>query len=88
MAKTIIEKILSSHSNSSLRAQDVGICKVDFCFSQDGTTSLVLEAIAKSKANLLKPKRYAMFIDHSSPSPNIGVSKIHSQMRQFSLKNK
>ncbi len=88
MAKTIIEKILSSHSNSSLRAQDVGICKVDFCFSQDGTTSLVLEAIAKAKVNLLKPKKYAMFIDHSSPSPNIGVSKIHSQMRQFSLKNK
>lgn len=88
MAKTIIEKILSSHANSSLKAQDVGICKVDFCFSQDGTTSLVLEAIAKSKGRLLKPKGYAMFIDHSSPSPNIGVSRIHSGMRQFSKKNK
>lgn len=88
MAKTIIEKILSSHANSSLMAQDVGICKIDFCFSQDGTTSLVLEAIAKSKGRLLKPKGYAMFIDHSSPSPNLGVSRIHSGMRQFSKKNK
>ncbi len=88
MAKTIIEKILSSHSNSSLKAGDVGICKVDFCFSQDGTTSLVLEAIAKSKGKLLRPKKYAMFIDHSSPSPNLGVSRIHSGMRQFSKKNK
>lgn len=88
MAKTIIEKILSSHADSSLKALDVGICKVDFCFSQDGTTSLVLEAIAKSKGRLLKPKEYAMFIDHSSPSPNIGVSRIHSGMRQFSKKNK
>ena len=88
MAKTIIEKILSSHSNSSLKAGDVGICKVDFCFSQDGTTSLVLEATAKSKGNVLAPKKYAMFIDHSSPSPNLGVSKVHSRMRQFSKRNK
>ena len=88
MAKTIIEKILSSHSNSSLKAQDVGICRVDFCFSQDGTTSLVLEAVAKSKAKLFNPKKYAMFIDHSSPSPNLGVSRVHSGMRQFSKKNK
>ena len=88
MAKTIIEKILSFHSNSSLKAEDVGICKVDFCFSQDGTTSLVLEAIAQSMGKPCKPKKYAMFIDHSSPSPNLGVSRIHSGMRQFSKKNK
>jgi len=88
MDKTIIEKILSSHSNSSLKAQDVGICRVDFCFSQDGTTSLVLDAIAESKGKLCKPKKYAMFIDHSSPSPSIGVSRIHSGMRKFSKKNK
>ena len=88
MAKTIIEKILSSHSNSSLRADDVGICGVDFCFSQDGTTSLVLDSLAKSRTTPFKPKKYAMFIDHSSPSPNLGVSRIHSEMRQFSAKNK
>jgi len=88
MAKTIIEKILSSHSSSSLKADDVGICRVDFCFSQDGTTSLVLDSITKSRTSLLKPKKYAMFIDHSSPSPNLGVSKIHSRMRRFSVKNK
>ena len=88
MAKTIIEKILSSHSNSSLRADDLGICRVDFCFSQDGTTSLVLDSITKSRTSLLKPKKYAMFIDHSSPSSNLGVSKIHSRMRRFSTKNK
>jgi len=88
MAKTIIEKILSSHSNSSLKAGDVGICKVDFCFSQDGTTSLVLDSINKSKSKVLAPKKYAMFIDHSSPSPSLGVSRVHSGMRHFSKKNK
>ncbi len=29
-----------------------------------------------------------MFIDHSSPSPNLGVSRIHSRMRQLSRKYK
>jgi len=88
MAKTIIEKILSSHAAKPLEAGDVGICKVDFCFSQDGTTSLVLDSLEKSKGKVTAAKKYAMFIDHSSPSPNIGVSKIHSRMRKFSKDNK
>jgi len=88
IGKTIIEKILSAHAGRDLKATDVGICKVDFCFSQDGTTALVLDSIYKSKAKLTNPKKYAMFIDHSSPSPSIGVSKVHSYMRQFQQKNK
>ncbi len=88
MAKTIIEKILSSHAGKPLEAGDVGICKVDFCFSQDGTTSLVLDSLDKSKGKITSPKKYAMFIDHSSPSPNTGVSRIHSRMRKFSKNNK
>jgi len=88
MAKTIIEKILSSHANTSLKSSDVGICKVDFCFSQDGTTALVLDSIKKLRSTLTVPKKYAMFIDHSSPSPSIGVSRVHSRMRKFSKENK
>lgn len=88
MPKTIIEKILSKHANKSLKANDVGICKVDFCFSQDGTSSLVVDSLKKSKGRIGDPKRYAMFIDHSSPSPSLGVSKVHSGMRQFSNQNK
>ena len=88
MGKTIIEKILSNHAKKSLSADDVGVCSVDFCFSQDGTSSLVVDALSKFKSKIKRSKQYAMFIDHSSPSPNIGVSKVHSQMRKFSLKNK
>ncbi|MBP7088948.1 MAG: 3-isopropylmalate dehydratase large subunit, partial [Candidatus Omnitrophica bacterium] len=88
MAKTIIEKILSYHANTSLNANDVGICKVDFCFSQDGTSALVIDSILASKRKVVLPKKYAMFIDHSSPSPNLGVSKVHSYMRQFQRDNK
>jgi len=88
MAKTIIEKILSNHAKQSLCAGDVGICAVDFCFSQDGTTALVLDGLSQFRKGLKNSKKYAMFIDHSSPSPNIGVSRVHSRMRSFSLKNK
>jgi len=88
MGKTMIEKILSNHAGRSLQANDVGVCRVDFCFSQDGTTSLVLDSINSLKKNIVYPKKYAMFIDHSSPAPNIGVARVHSRMRISSKKNK
>lgn len=88
MAQTIAEKIFSNHAKKSLQAGDVSVCEVDFCFSQDGTSSLVLDSLRKSKRSILKPKKYAMFIDHSSPSPNLGVSQVHSSMRKFQQRNK
>ncbi|MEI8350366.1 MAG: 3-isopropylmalate dehydratase large subunit [Candidatus Omnitrophota bacterium] len=87
MAQTIIEKILSAHAAKKLAAGEVGICKVDFCFSQDGTSALVLDGLSQFQA-LRQPSKYAMFIDHSSPSPSLGVSKVHSRMRQFARENK
>jgi 3-isopropylmalate/(R)-2-methylmalate dehydratase large subunit len=86
MAQTIIEKILSAHSSKILREGEVGICKVDFCFSQDGTTSLVLDGVSQFN-NAKLSQDYAMFIDHSAPAPNIAVAKVHSRMREFALKN-
>ncbi|MCF7873177.1 MAG: 3-isopropylmalate dehydratase large subunit [Candidatus Omnitrophica bacterium] len=88
MSQTVVEKIFSNHAKKNLQAEDVSVCQVDFCFSQDGTSSLVLDSLRKSKRSILKPKKYAMFIDHSSPSPNLGVSKIHSSMRKFQQENK
>jgi 3-isopropylmalate/(R)-2-methylmalate dehydratase large subunit len=88
MAQTIVEKIFSSHAKKVLKAGEVGVCKVDFCFSQDGTSVLVLDSLAKSKKEICRPKKYAMFIDHSSPSPSLGVSRVHSRMRRFQQKYK
>lgn len=87
MGNTIIEKILSAHSKHKLCAGDIGICSVDFCFSQDGTTALVLDGLSQFR-NVKSPKKYAMFIDHSAPSPSMGVSKVHSRMREFTKLNK
>ncbi|MFC1514521.1 aconitase/3-isopropylmalate dehydratase large subunit family protein [Candidatus Omnitrophota bacterium] len=85
MGSTLAEKILSQHSQGPLAAGEVGVCDVDFCFSQDGTTSLVIDSFKQfKKTRIRRLKDYAMFIDHSAPSPSLGVSRIHQQMRAFS----
>jgi len=84
MAKTIAEKILSKHAGKSLKAGDYAICKVDFCLGQDGTSGLIIDALDKIKAKRLSAgSKFCMVIDHSAPSPNIGVSAIHKKMRNF-----
>ena len=88
MSKTFIEKILTSHSKVSLKAEDSGICDIDFLFSQDQTSDEVFNEILKLKKTISIPKKYACIIDHNSPSPDVIPSMIHSKMRDFSKKNK
>ncbi|MCM8790128.1 MAG: 3-isopropylmalate dehydratase large subunit [Candidatus Omnitrophica bacterium] len=84
MGKTIAEKILSSHSGKDLKAGDIAICNVDFCFGQDGTSSIIIDSFKKlSVAKPFDKSKFYMIIDHSAPSPNIGVSAIHKKMRDF-----
>jgi len=84
MAKTIAEKILSNHCGKEVRAGDIAICDVDFCFGQDGTSSIIIDSFKKLGVNkAFDPARFTMVIDHSAPSPNVGVSEIHKKMREF-----
>lgn len=84
MGKTIAEKILSSHSGKDLKAGDVAVCDVDFCFGQDGTSSIIIDSFKKlGSKKLFDKSKFYMIIDHSAPSPNIGVSAIHKKMRDF-----
>ena len=83
MAKTIAEKILGIHSGKDLTAGDFAVCKVDFAFGQDGTSSIIIDRIKDLKASSLKTK-FCMVIDHNAPSPNEGVSRVHKKMRDFS----
>jgi len=86
--QTIAEKILSSHAQRELRAGEIAICEVDFCLGQDGTSSLIIENFEKlGTGKVFNPSQFAMFIDHSAPSPNIGVSSIHKLMRDFAAKH-
>ncbi len=84
MGKTIAEKILSNHSGRNLKAGDFAICKVDYCFGQDGTSMIIIDRIRDWQIKELALKdRFSMVIDHSAPSPNLGVSRVHDKMRKF-----
>lgn len=84
MGKTIAEKILSKHANRDLKAGDIAVCDVDFCFGQDGTSSIIIDSFKKLGINkVFNKSKFYMIIDHSAPSPNIGVSAIHKKMRDF-----
>jgi 3-isopropylmalate/(R)-2-methylmalate dehydratase large subunit len=89
MGKTIAEKILSQHAHRSLSAGDLSICDVDFCFGQDGTSLLIIEAFERlGKKTVFGKEKFAMVIDHNAPSPNASVSQIHKRMRDFARKFK
>lgn len=84
MGKTISEKILSNHSGKDLKAGDIAVCDVDFCFGQDGTSSIIIDSFKKLGIDkAFDISKFRMIIDHSAPSPNIGVSAIHKKMRDF-----
>ncbi|MDD5561330.1 MAG: 3-isopropylmalate dehydratase large subunit [Candidatus Omnitrophica bacterium] len=82
MAKTIAEKILSKHAGRQLRAGDFAVCKVDFAFGQDGTSSIIIDRIKELGVKDFKTG-FCMVIDHSAPSPSEGVSRVHKKMRDF-----
>ncbi len=84
MGKTIAEKILSRHAGRDLKAGDFALCRVDFAFGQDGTSSIIIDRLKEIGVGRLKTK-FCMVIDHNAPSPNEGTSGIHKKMREFSV---
>jgi 3-isopropylmalate/(R)-2-methylmalate dehydratase large subunit len=83
MAQTIAERILSAHAERKLQAGDFAVCKVDFTFGQDGTSAIIIDRLKELGVSKLKTD-FCMVIDHSAPSPNEGVSRVHQKMRQAS----
>lgn len=87
MKQTIAEKILSAHCHKRLKAKDAAVCAVDFCFSQDGTSELVIDSLRSlGKKKVFDPKKFCITIDHSAPSPRQAISNIHQKLRDFSQK--
>lgn len=84
MGQTIIEKILSSHSDREARANEIVVAKVDYVMGQDGTSPLAIRAFQDMGGHeVFDREKVAFVIDHSSPSPNEGVSALHKLMREF-----
>jgi 3-isopropylmalate/(R)-2-methylmalate dehydratase large subunit len=88
-ARTIVEKIFSAHSGRDVRPGDIVVSDIDFCFGQDGTSMLVIDAFRDLGAKKVFDRdRFRMVIDHSSPSPNIAVSEVHKKMRNFAAEHR
>jgi len=84
LGKTIAEKILSNHSKTDAHAGEIVIADIDFCMGQDGTSGVAIDVFnAMNVKKVFDPSKIAMIIDHSAPSPNIGVSTIHKKIREF-----
>jgi len=84
LGQTIIEKILSKHSGLTAKANDIVVAQVDFIMGQDGTSPLAIRAFENMDGKeVFDPQKVALVIDHSSPSPNDGVSALHKLMREF-----
>ena len=86
-AKTIAEKILSNHAGKDLKAGDFAICNIDFCFGQDGTSGIIIDRFNQLGIDkVFNRDKFAIVIDHNSPSPNQGVAAIHKKLRDFTKK--
>jgi len=84
MDKTIAEKILSLHSGKDAKAGDIVIADLDYLIGQDGTSGVAIDSFRKlGVKKVFDPNKIAIIIDHSSPSPNKGVSDIHQKIREF-----
>lgn len=84
MGQTIIEKILSNHSGQEAHANEIVVARVDFVMGQDGTSPLAIRAFEDmGGTEVFSREKVAFVIDHSSPSPNEGVSRLHKLMREF-----
>ncbi|HEY5113633.1 MAG TPA: 3-isopropylmalate dehydratase large subunit [Coriobacteriia bacterium] len=82
--KTIAEKIFSAHSGTDAHAGDIVVADVDFVMGQDGTSPLAIKALERMGVEkIFDPKKVAVVMDHSSPSPIEGVSALHKIMRDF-----
>jgi 3-isopropylmalate/(R)-2-methylmalate dehydratase large subunit len=85
--KTIAEKIFSAHSGTDAHAGDIVVADIDFVMGQDGTSPLAIKAIERMGVDtVFDPKKVALVMDHSSPSPIEGVSALHTIMRDFGKK--
>ncbi len=85
---TLAEKIISNHIGRPIKEGEVVIVNIDACFLQDGTGPLAIKRLKElSLSKISHPVKSIIFIDHSSPSPNLLLSNDHKLLRDFAKEN-
>ncbi|KJJ85681.1 3-isopropylmalate dehydratase large subunit [Candidatus Omnitrophus magneticus] len=84
MRQTIIEKIFSEHSGTMVKAGDVAIANIDFCFATDFTGDSAINSFRSLGIDSIYSKsKIGMFLDHYAPCPDIKSANTHKKMRFF-----
>ncbi|MEW6680629.1 MAG: 3-isopropylmalate dehydratase large subunit [bacterium] len=85
---TLNQKIISKKAGRPVKEGEIVIVDVDVCFLQDGTGPLAIKRLKELEIEKISPpKRSIIFIDHSSPSPNLSLSNDHKLLRDFASEN-
>lgn len=87
MGKTIIQKIISSHSKQEPIVGDIAIVDVDLVMATDTTGPLTIKAFENmGGTKVWDNEKMVLVIDHASPAPNEGIAVLHDLIRDFAEK--
>lgn len=88
MGKTMTRKILDAHTERVVEDGKLLILNIDTMMVQDGSGALVIDLFNKLAPLVFNPDKIVFVLDHSAPSPLLGVSEIHNKIRQFAKHSK
>lgn len=85
MAKTIVEKILSSHTDTKdFKIGDIIKTRVDFAFANDITAPIAIKYFKESGAGqVFDKKRIGLIPDHFAPNKDIKSAEQCKLLREF-----
>jgi 3-isopropylmalate/(R)-2-methylmalate dehydratase large subunit len=74
----MVEKILSRHAGSRVRAGETVMAGIDLAMATDGSGPLTLDFFARMGGKtVFDPDRILMVLDHYVPCPNADVAALH-----------
>ncbi len=84
MGQTMIEKIISNHSDQTVHQGDLVVVDIDAAMASDTTAPLAIKAFEEMGGKKVWDKdKVILVIDHASPAPNERIANLHSLMRTF-----
>ena len=84
MQQTVVEQVLSAHSDKELTTGEIGLCNVDFLMASDTTGPIAIQSFHEMGARkVFAPEKIAFVLDHASPAPNQKIAQLHSLIRTF-----
>ena len=82
--RTIAEQIIGQHADSTVRADDVVIVRVDAAMATDTTAPFAIETFKEMGGRRVwNPERMVFVIDHAAPAPTEAIANLHVMMRTF-----